>query len=182
MPVYKRTKPGGSDTQVQYNDSDAFGGDAGLTYNESTDTLTVTGVVSTPVLTLSGTGTINGLDAVDSTTEDTIEALIFDSDAENITGVWEVQDDVRFNFGNSAEWGIEYDNGVDDQLLFMTAKTASAAITDPMFEILVDTASGGMTADQQVFGVAKGSQASNTALLTLDEDGDLVIAASFTTT
>lgn len=33
--------PGGSDTQVQFNDSSAFGGDAGLTYDKTTDTLTV---------------------------------------------------------------------------------------------------------------------------------------------
>lgn len=33
--------PAGSDTQVQFNDSSAFGGDAGLVYNKTTDTLTV---------------------------------------------------------------------------------------------------------------------------------------------
>ncbi len=32
--------PGGSDTQVQFNDSSAFGGDAGLVYNKTTDKLT----------------------------------------------------------------------------------------------------------------------------------------------
>lgn len=32
--------PGGANTQVQFNDSGAFGGDAGLTYNKTTDTLT----------------------------------------------------------------------------------------------------------------------------------------------
>lgn len=32
--------PGGSNTQVQFNDSSAFGGDSGLTYNKTTDTLT----------------------------------------------------------------------------------------------------------------------------------------------
>jgi len=32
--------PGGSDTQVQFNDAGTFGGDAGLTYNKTTDTLT----------------------------------------------------------------------------------------------------------------------------------------------
>jgi hypothetical protein len=32
--------PGGTNTQVQFNDSGAFGGDAGLTYNKTTDTLT----------------------------------------------------------------------------------------------------------------------------------------------
>lgn len=35
--------PGGSDTQVQFNDSSSFGGDAGLTYNKTTDVLTVKG-------------------------------------------------------------------------------------------------------------------------------------------
>jgi len=33
--------PGGSDTQVQYNNAGAFAGDAGLTYDAGTDTLTV---------------------------------------------------------------------------------------------------------------------------------------------
>lgn len=37
--------PGGSDTQVQFNDSSAFGGDAGLTYNKTSDVLSVTGGV-----------------------------------------------------------------------------------------------------------------------------------------
>jgi hypothetical protein len=35
--------PGGSDTQVQFNDASAFGGDAGLTYNKTTNVLTITG-------------------------------------------------------------------------------------------------------------------------------------------
>jgi hypothetical protein len=33
--------PGGSNTQIQFNDSTAFGGDAGLTYDKTTDTLSV---------------------------------------------------------------------------------------------------------------------------------------------
>lgn len=33
--------PGGANTQVQFNDSGAFGGDAGLTYNKATDTLII---------------------------------------------------------------------------------------------------------------------------------------------
>lgn len=54
--------PGGSDTQVQFNDASAFGGDAGLVYNKTSDTLTVgagvitnNGAASTPPLTLTGT-------------------------------------------------------------------------------------------------------------------------------
>lgn len=34
--------PGGSDTQVQFNDSSSFNGDAGLTYNKTTNRLTIT--------------------------------------------------------------------------------------------------------------------------------------------
>jgi len=33
--------PGGSDTQVQFNDGGSFAGDSGLTYNKTTDSLTV---------------------------------------------------------------------------------------------------------------------------------------------
>ncbi len=34
--------PGGADTQVQFNDASAFGGDAGLTYNKTTNVVTIT--------------------------------------------------------------------------------------------------------------------------------------------
>jgi hypothetical protein len=37
------TSPGGSDTQVQFNNDGAFGGDAGLTFNTATDELKFTG-------------------------------------------------------------------------------------------------------------------------------------------
>ena len=38
--------PGGSNTQVQYNDSGSFGGDPGFTYNENTNSLSVGNVVA----------------------------------------------------------------------------------------------------------------------------------------
>lgn len=38
--------PGGSDTQVQFNDGGSFGGDAGLTYNKTYDSLYVGSVAS----------------------------------------------------------------------------------------------------------------------------------------
>ncbi len=47
--------PGGSDTYVQYNDSSAFGGDAGFTYNETTNVATLTGG-----LTVGGNSTASG--------------------------------------------------------------------------------------------------------------------------
>lgn len=38
--------PGGSDTNVQFNDGGSFGGDSGLTFNKTTDALTVGGVLA----------------------------------------------------------------------------------------------------------------------------------------
>ncbi len=95
------------------------------------------------------------------------------------TGSIQIPDDVNLIMGDGSDWTIQYDEAVDDQLLFVTTNTAAIAITDPMFEILVGTTP---TANQQVFGVAKGTQGTNTPLLTLDEDGDLVIAGALTQT
>jgi hypothetical protein len=39
--------PGGSDTHVQFNDGGAFGGDAGMFYNKTTDTLTIDNTIVT---------------------------------------------------------------------------------------------------------------------------------------
>jgi hypothetical protein len=55
MPAGGAT-PAGSDTQVQFNDSSAFGGDAGLTYNKTTDGLTAAGGFTTPGTVNTGNG------------------------------------------------------------------------------------------------------------------------------
>jgi len=94
-------------------------------------TLVATSTISTPTLSLTGTGTINGLDTVDPTTENTIEALIFDNDAESISGVWEVQDNIAFNFGNDADFGLFYDETTDDRLeLFDSSGNLFLDVTD----------------------------------------------------
>lgn len=49
MPLFKNgsnATPGGSDKQVQFNDGGVFGGDAGLVYDKTTDTLSVTGPIA----------------------------------------------------------------------------------------------------------------------------------------
>ena len=56
--------PGGSDTQVQFNDGGAFGGDSGLAFNKTTGKLTVGGktvTASAPVLDLSQTWNASGV-------------------------------------------------------------------------------------------------------------------------
>jgi hypothetical protein len=57
--------PGGSDTQVQFNDAGNFGGDAGLTYNKTTDVLSVTGGVDVAT---GGDYKINSTSVLTSTT------------------------------------------------------------------------------------------------------------------
>jgi hypothetical protein len=54
--------PGGANTQVQFNDSSAFGGDSGLTYNKSTKALTAGGKVTGH----SGSATVPGVALDDS--------------------------------------------------------------------------------------------------------------------
>jgi hypothetical protein len=46
--------PGGSNTQIQFNDSDVFGGNANLTYNKTTSVLTVNGTISATNLVSTG--------------------------------------------------------------------------------------------------------------------------------
>jgi hypothetical protein len=59
------SSPGGSDTQVQFNDGGVFGGDAGLTYNKTTDILSVTGAVNVAT---GGNYRINNTSVLTSTT------------------------------------------------------------------------------------------------------------------
>jgi hypothetical protein len=55
--------PGGANTQIQFNDGGSFGGDAGLTYNKTTDALTVAGA-----LTVNGAVTVPNTAALGNTT------------------------------------------------------------------------------------------------------------------
>lgn len=58
--------PGGSDTQVQFNDSGSFGGDAGFTYNKTTDIATlgglnVTGLTASQITATDGSKNLQSL-------------------------------------------------------------------------------------------------------------------------
>ncbi len=86
------------------------------------------------------------------------------------TGDIEIVDDMDLVFGTNSDWKVQYDEGVDDQLLFITAGTSCTTVTDPMVDFLVGAA---VTDDQVAFGIGKGTQASNTRLFTVRGDGDL---------
>lgn len=99
-----------------------------------------------------------------------------------VTSESTVADDIGVRFGSAAtDWFHEFDDSVDDQFLAHTTADGLVAQTDPMYLILADfdTADGAnMTANQIIWGVGKGTQASNVQLLTVDEDGDVVAAAT----
>jgi hypothetical protein len=88
--------PGGSNTEVQFNDSGSFGGDAGMVYNKTTDILTVAGEVITPIL---RGGTASGGNLTLSSTSDatTKGKVIFGSSAYD-----EVNDRLGVNVGSDA--------------------------------------------------------------------------------
>jgi len=65
--------PGGSNTQVQFNNGGAFGGDAGLTYNSSTDSLTTVNLTASGH-TLLGSGVTNSNITVDGFLENVSSA------------------------------------------------------------------------------------------------------------
>ena len=93
----------------------------------------------------------------------------------------EMQDDTFLQFGNDADYQMKYDETTNDQFIFTTTATAADATGDPMIAFIVDDAGGGCTADQEVFGVARGTDGA-TDLLQLDEDGDMTIAGTATFT
>ncbi|MDZ4225665.1 MAG: MerR family DNA-binding transcriptional regulator, partial [Candidatus Andersenbacteria bacterium] len=172
----------------------AGSGSTTVSLDKNTGTLTITGTDSDTTytagsdLTLSGTTfsldsvldsvtTINGLTTVDAVTENTVEGLIFDTDAETISGVWTVADDTALGFGSDSDWSLSYAETGTDQLLLQTTNTAATATSKPMFEILVGTTP---TANQQVFGIAKGTTASRTPIFTVDEDGDVGVTGTTT--
>ncbi len=89
-----------------------------------------------------------------------------------LIGNLSLEDDKTITLGTDSDWLVKYDEATDNQLLFVTTNTSATATTDPLFQILVGTTP---TADQQIFGIAKGTQVSNTPLFTIDEDGDIGI-------
>ena len=55
--------PGGSNTQVQFNDSNAFGGDSAMVWNKATNVLTIGGTVTSNILILPALACPSGMTA-----------------------------------------------------------------------------------------------------------------------
>ena len=84
--------PGGADTQVQFNDVAAFGGDAGLTFNKTTNSLTVTGnhFVGSGTMSVgtSGVGVIVAGNSTVPTTYPADEAQMWCADISAANAAW----------------------------------------------------------------------------------------------
>jgi len=152
------TNPGGVDTQVQFNDGGStFGGDAGLTYNKTTDTLTVAGDIavnggditstsSTCALFNSGVSTINlggaasAITIGDSTTATTTlrgGTLVGNTTTQN---VFDTTATTVNSFGGATTLNIGYD-GISSN---STTNIAVGAITSGITRT-INIGTGGLT-------------------------------------
>ena len=132
--------PGGSDTYVQFNDGGAFGGDAGFTYNKTTDTVTVAGAV-TASLGLSGSLTrlVDGTSYLIAGTNVTISSVsngpitISASGGSGSPG----GSDGNVQFNNAGSFGGEndftYDDATNDLVLSGTINVLTASIRSTDF-------------------------------------------------
>lgn len=97
--------------------------------------------------------------------------------AQNISGVKEIQDDTAFNFGTDADWNTSYVSATDI-LKIQTTSTGTATTTTGMLQIVVNDGGGTLQDDKEVLEVLNNT----TELASLDENGDLTVAGSITST
>lgn len=96
------TSPGGSTTQVQFNNSGAFGGSSSLVWDNTHDTLTINGSASHYAVIINGSNTNNtsqGLNVVAGTSASDIALLI---ESVGLTRLLELTGDGGLQLGNPA--------------------------------------------------------------------------------
>lgn len=114
--------PGGSSGQLQYNDSSAFGGMSGTSWNDTNRTLGITGATvttSNPILDISQTWNGSGVDFVGTrisitNTASATRSVVFRAQVGG-TPVFDVRTDNSICIGNSFsgnQWGITAGNGI----------------------------------------------------------------------
>lgn len=148
-----------NDQVAVWTDANTLEGDSALAFDTTTDTLHGPLVFTFGA----GTGTLNALDAVDATTEDTIEGLIFDADSASIPGAWDWTDTGTFDFGGPVSaTSFTSDPSTSPQVLLVDAdNSGEAGITaddaagpDVILSIQADIA-GSLTTFIEVDGVSE---------------------------
>jgi hypothetical protein len=108
------SSPGGSDTQVQFNDGGVFGGDAGLTFNKTSKALTLGGgtvTTSSPVIDAAQTWdaggvTFTGLKANFTDTASAAGSLLMDLQVGGASRFSVRKDGFSFNYLNATDYTI----------------------------------------------------------------------------
>ena len=178
--------PGGSDTQIQFNDGGVLGGDSGLTYNKSTDTLSVGSLVSTNGIYVDGVivFTFEGLTANDYETqmlvaEPTQDNFIYFPNSSGYVALVPGSDtQVMFNDGGTTlggDTGFTYNKTTDTLTLggdiainggdITTTSTGTATV----FNTNATTLNLGGAATQVNIGASSGDVDIAGALQTVDE-------------
>jgi len=165
-PAAVATTPGGADTQVQYNDSGAFGGEAGLTYVEATDDLKITTAANGPHLLLDRGGAVNY--TLGSATS--FSYLLYDNDSAHEFGILRNADATTTSptssmatiwFGDTGHVGIG-ETGLSNAWVTLNSTDASIPV------LLIDTAPS-QTGD--IFTIQQDTTA--TRMLGFDSGGTL---------
>jgi hypothetical protein len=132
--------PSGSDTQVQFNDAGEMAGDAGLTFNKSTNVLTAGGFTTAGIvaaLTVTATGNISGVD-VDASGDITgVNVTATDVITGDIKPAVDAADGIELQ--NAAGTAVVRVNTTDSKVNIGSAANATA---------IVDIAAGGATKPQ----------------------------------
>jgi hypothetical protein len=128
------TAPGGADTQVQFNNAGAFGGDAGMTYNSGTDALSVVGQILVPQITAATSFILNsvGGDAV-STWNSSGYTLDFNANLMSYTV--DGAENVSFFFDNT--WTASVFGG--GASITLDASTNNVSLSSPTGDISIDS-------------------------------------------
>jgi hypothetical protein len=106
-PAAAPVVPGGSDTQVQFNDAGVLGGDSGLTFNKTTDVLSAGAVAAGPTPALSGAirlGNFRAINFRNAANNGDVQALTVDSSNRIVLAdpVWISGADPSLTLGSTA--------------------------------------------------------------------------------
>ena len=149
--------PAGSDTQVQFNDGGSFGGDAGLTYNKTTDTLTLAGDLA-----------VNGGDV---TTTSTGTATVFNTNATtlNLGGAA-----TQINLG-AASGDVDIAGGLQTVDEIVAGTVLGVNKTDPAYAADINAAAGNCL--RLIYNSSSGSP-TNYVNFAVSSSGDLTLTPS----
>lgn len=119
--------PGGSNTQVQFNDSSTFGGDAGLVYDKATDALTLGGQITIGTLDLvSSTGPVSRWNETDAAANNRVWDLFVNAEQLNLRVVNDA-------LGSATNWLVvdRTANTVDNVNILATALQGNSVDMTP---------------------------------------------------